>query len=71
MDKLLEFYNKLPKTAKVFFYLAISTILAEVLIELKAVDQTLLVRILAQLINLAIVAIQESVPAVKARLTKK
>ena len=66
---MIEFFDKLPKTVKVFGYLAISTILAEILIELKAIDQSLIVRILAQLINLTIVAIQEAVPAIKDRLS--
>ena len=65
---MIEFFDKLPKTIKVFGYLAISTILAEVLIELKAVEQSLMIRILAQLINLAIVFLQEAIPAVRERL---
>lgn len=64
---MLAIWEKLPKTAKVFFYLALSTILAEVLVELTAIDQTFIVRVSAQLINLIIVALQESVPVIRDR----
>ena len=70
MNKVKEFYDKLPKTVKVFFYIAVSTVLAEVLIELKSIDQSLVVRVLAQLINLAIVFIEEAYPEVKKRFSK-
>lgn len=68
MDRVLNIWNNLPKTVKVFFYLALSTILAEVLIELNAIEQTLLVRISAQLINLVIVFLQEAIPEARRRL---
>lgn len=68
--RMVEIWNKLPKTAKVFFYLALSTLLAEILIELRGVEQTLIVRVLAQLINLGIVFLQEAVPATKDRVLK-
>jgi hypothetical protein len=68
---MTKLWNKLPKTVKVFFYLALSTVLAEVLVELKLVEQTILVRLLAQIVNLVIVFLQESIPAVKARFTKE
>lgn len=67
---MLKIWNELPKTAKVFFYLALSTILAEVAIELGSLEQTLVIRILAQLINLGIVFLEESVPAIKRRIKK-
>jgi hypothetical protein len=70
MEKLQTIWDVLPKTVKVFIYLAISTILSEVLVELKTVDQTFLVRISAQLINLAIVLVQEVIPAIKNRIAK-
>lgn len=68
---MLKIWNELPKTVKVFFYLALSTILAEVAIELGSLEQTLVIRILAQLINLAIVFLEESVPAIRRKLSKK
>lgn len=71
MDKILLIWDRLPKTIKVFFYLSVSTIFAEILIELKAVEQTLIVRILAQIINLAIVALQESIPAIREKFIQK
>jgi hypothetical protein len=67
---MTKIWDNLPKTVKVFFYLAVSTIFAEILIELRGLEQTLLVRILAQIINLGIVALQEGVPAVKSRFFK-
>lgn len=66
----MKIWNELPKTVKVFFYLAGSTILAEILIELGALEQTVIVRVLAQLINLGVVFLEESVPSVKTRLKK-
>lgn len=70
LERIRSIWGQLPKTAKVFFYLAISTILGEILIELQVIEQTVIVRILAQLINLVIVFLQESVPALQARLRR-
>lgn len=63
-------WNSLPKTVKVFVYLSVSIILSETLIELGGLEQGLLVRILAQVINLGLVLLKESVPAIKAKLMK-
>lgn len=66
-----EKWENLDPTLKVFIYLAISTILSEILIDLGNLKQTLLVRISAQLINLAIVFIEKDlVPALKRKLKK-
>lgn len=64
-------WENLDPTLKVFIYLSISTILSEILIDLGNLEQTLLVRISAQLINLAIVFIEKDlVPALKRKLKK-
>jgi hypothetical protein len=67
-DVLKEFWVKLPKTAKVFAYIALSILLSELLIELANLEQVFFVRFLAQVINLAVVFLQEAVPAVRDRL---
>lgn len=66
-----KFIEKLPKTVKVFFYIAISIVLSEALIEIGGFKQTFIIRILAQIINLVIVFLQETIPEVKNRLAKK
>jgi len=64
-------WENLDSTLKVFIYLSISTILSEILIDLGNLKQTLLVRISAQLINLAIVFIEKDlIPALKRKLKK-
>jgi len=64
-------WENLDPTLKVFIYLSISTILSEILIDLGNLKQTLLVRISAQLINLAIVFIEKDlVPVLKRKLKK-
>lgn len=64
-------WENLDSTLKVFIYLSISTILSEILIDLGNLKQTLLVRISAQLINLAIVFIEKDlVPVLKRKLKK-
>jgi hypothetical protein len=70
MTKVLKIWEEMPKTAKVFVYLAVSTILAELLIELGGLEQTFLVRITAQLINLGLVFIEQSAGVVKERFRK-
>jgi hypothetical protein len=70
MNKIIAIYESLPKTVKVFGYLALSTILAELLIELGGLEQTFLVRITAQLINLGLVFIEQSAGVVKERFRK-
>ena len=67
---IIETWNNLPKTIKVFFYIALSIILSESAIELLQLEQTFVIRILAQLINLGLVFIEEAVPAVKKRIIK-
>ena len=68
---VVNFWNKLPKTAKVFVYIAISMVLSEVVVELGNMEDAFLVRISAGIINLLLVFLQESVPAVRAKLSKK
>lgn len=63
-----KFIEKLPKTVKVFFYIAISIVLSELLIELGNLEKTFIIRVLAQIINLVIVFLEEAIPEVKARL---
>ena len=65
---MIEKFDKLPKTIKVFFYITISIVLSEALIELANIQQTFLIRISAQLVNVLIVFLQESVPAVRQRI---
>ncbi len=67
---MIEKWNNLPKTIKVFIYLALSTILAEGAIELGQLEQTFIIRVLAQIINMGIVLLEESVPVVRAKLKK-
>jgi len=71
-EKLIFIWNNsLSKTVKVFFYLAGSIILSEILIELGNIDQGFIVRVLAQIINLVLVFVEEAIPEVKKRLEKK
>jgi hypothetical protein len=65
MQKIKLFWDSLPKTVKVFFYMVLSTCLAEALIELKGIQQTYIIRVLAQLINLGIVFLEDIVPEIK------
>ena len=67
---MLAQWNKLPKTLKVLVYVIISTILAELLIELAVIEQTFFVRAGAQIVNVLIVFLQESIPAARAKLGK-
>lgn len=70
MNKIKEIWGSLPKTVKVFFYIAISIILSEALIELGGIEKTFIVRVLAQIINLIMVFLEEAIPEVKNRLSK-
>ena len=70
MNKITTLWESLPKTIKVFCFLALSTILSELAIELGGLEQTFLIRTLAQIINLGLVGVEESVPAIKSRLKK-
>ena len=70
MDKVKAFWNSLPKTVKVFVYIFISYTLKFVAVELGVLEDSSLANYLVGLINLILVAIEEAVPAVKARLTK-
>ena len=63
-------WNKLPKTAKVLVYVIISTILAELLIELGGMEQSFFIRAGAQIVNVLIVFLQELIPTVRAKLNK-
>lgn len=66
---LKEFWGKLPKTVKVFCYISISILLSEGLIELKGLDSTFAIRSLAGIINIVLVLLEESVPAIRNKLT--
>lgn len=68
---MTKVWNSLPKTIKVFVYLVVSIILSEALIEIAHLDQGFLVRVSAQVINLTLVVLEEGIPAIKTRLTKK
>ena len=70
MNRITKLWENLPKTLKVFCFLALSTILSELVIELGGLEQTFLIRTLAQIINLGLVGVEEGVPAIKARLKK-
>ena len=70
INKIKLVWALLPKTGKVLLYVIISTILAEVLIELGGMEQIFFVRVSAQVVNVLIVFLQETVPAVRDRLTK-
>ena len=70
MNRITKLWENLPKTLKVFCFLALSTILSELAIELGGLEQTFLIRTLAQIINLGLVGVEESVPAIKSRLKK-
>lgn len=70
MKKILELWESLSKPTKVFFYLAVSTILSEVLVELGNLDRTFIVRVSAQLINLVLVVLETGVTGIKTRLKK-
>jgi len=71
MKKIKEIWDALPKTIKVFFYISISIILSELLIELGNLEETFIVRVLAQIINLIIVFLEELVPEVKEKMKTK
>lgn len=71
MKKIQEIWNNLPKTIKVFFYISLSTILSEVLIEIGRFEQTFLIRISAQLINLGLVFLGDVITEVKTRIESK
>ena len=71
MERVKTLWGNLPKTVKVFFYLAVPLVLAEILIELRGMEDVLYVRISAGLIHLLIVALEETVPAVKDLISKK
>ena len=71
MKKIIEFWNALPKTVRVFCYIGLSEILAEVAIELGSFEQVFLIRTLSRIINLALVFLQEAIPAIKQRLAVK
>lgn len=71
MSKFISYWNnEMPKTLKVFFYLVVSIILSETLIELGNIEQGFIVRVSAQIINLILVFLEESIPAVKKKFKK-
>jgi hypothetical protein len=69
-EKIITTWDSLPKSARVLIYVSISTILAEAIIEIGKFEQTFFIRVLAQLINLGIVFIQDLITEIKA-LTNK
>lgn len=72
LEAIKKVWNEdLPKTIKVFFYLVVSIILSELLIEIGNVQsQGFIIRVLAQIINLVLVFLEETVPEVKKRIKK-
>jgi len=68
MSRIINIWESMPKTVKVFFYLVISIILSETLIEIGNLERTFIIRISAQIINLILVYLGEVVPEVKNRL---
>ena len=66
MKKIQEVWDNLPKSAKVLVYMIISFILSEGLIEIGKFEQTFLIRVSAQIINLLLVFIVDLVKEVKA-----
>ena len=67
MSKIQEVWDSLPKSAKVLVYMIVSFILSEGLIEIGKFEQTFLIRVSAQIINLLLVFIVDLVKEVKAR----
>lgn len=70
MERLKEYWGKLPKTAKVFFYIALSYSLKELAVYLGAFKDSFFADYLVGLINIGIVFLEESVPAVRDRLRR-
>lgn len=71
MQEILNRWNALPKTVKVFVYLAVSALLGQLSIDLGLIaENSLLAKYALIPINIAIVLLQETAPAVKSRLTK-
>lgn len=70
MEKLKVFWEALNKPTKVFIYLAVSTILSELLIELGGLDKTFFVRVTAQIINLLLVLLETGVKDIRSRIKK-
>lgn len=69
--KVTNYWDKLPKSAKVLAYVSISSVLAEFLIELTGIEQTFLVRALSGIINVIIVSTEkELIPAIRVKLGK-
>lgn len=71
MNKIKEYWDKLPKTVKVFFYIAFSYSLKELAVYLGAFEDSFFADYLVGLINIVIVFLEESVPAVRAKLSRK
>ena len=69
--KIKERWEALPKVIKVFCYIALSEVLAELLIELTGIEQTFIIRASARVINLAIVFMEDSVPAIRTWVSKR
>lgn len=68
--KIKEAWERLPKTAKVFVYVFASYTLKTISVNIGLIEDSALADYLVGAINLVIVFIEESVPAVKARLAK-
>lgn len=66
MNKIQEMWDSLPKSAKVLVYMIVSFILSEGLIEIGKFEQTFLIRVSAQIINLLLVFIVDLVKEIKA-----
>lgn len=66
-----KIWNELPKTVKVFFYIFASYTLKFIAVRLGLIEDSVLADYLVGLINLAIVFLEESVPAIKRKILKK
>lgn len=70
MEKVKAFWESLPSTAKVFVYLLVSGVLAELALDLNVIGDVWWAHYLLIPINLAIVLIQKDVPEVYRKLRK-
>ena len=66
LEIIQKLWDSLPKSAKVLVYMIISFILSEGLIEIGKFEQTFLIRVSAQIINLLLVFIVDLVKEIKA-----
>ena len=68
MDKIKNIWASLPKTVKVFFYIAASYTLKFIAVELGFFEDSAIADYLVGLINIIIVLTEESVPVIRNKL---